>query len=92
MSSAPPSARDTVIAASPGGELLAAETGARGGDLRPQVVANALMGLQRALVDYARGRVGAGEDLGGLAADVRKLTAEAFALLEHGLAGYAVRA
>jgi len=72
--------------------LLAAETGASSDDLRPQVVANALMGLQRALVDYARGRVGAGEDLGGLAADVRKLTAEAFALLEHGLAGYDVRA
>ena len=90
MSSAPPSARDTVIAASPGGELLAAETGARGGDLRPQVVANALLGLRRAMVDYVRGRVSTGKDLGGLAADVRKLTAEAFALLEHGLAGYAV--
>ena len=92
MSSAPPSARDTVIAASPGGELLAAETGARGGDLRPQVVANALLGLQRAVIDYVPRRVGSGEDLSGLAADVRKLTAEAFALLEHGLADYAVRA
>ena len=38
-----------------------------------------------------RGRVGSGGDLGGLAADVRKLTAEAFALLEHGLAGYPAR-
>jgi AcrR family transcriptional regulator len=72
--------------------LLAAETGAPRDDLRPQVVANALLGLQRAVVDYVRGRVSSGESLGGLAADVRKLTAEAFALLEHGLAGYDVRA
>jgi len=73
-------------------ELLATETGAAANDLRPQVVANALLGLQRAMIDYVRGRVGSGEDLDGLAADVRKLTAEAFALLEHGLADYAVRA
>ena len=51
------------------------------------MVANALLGLQRAMIDYVRGRVGSGDDVGGLAADVRKLTAEAFALLEHGLAG-----
>jgi AcrR family transcriptional regulator len=74
------------------GTLLAAEAGAPRDDLRPQVVANALLGLQRAVVDYVRGRVGSGDDLGGLAADVRKLTAEAFALLEQGLAGYDVRA
>ena len=74
------SARDLAV-------LLAAETGAGPDDLRPQVVANALLGLQRAMIDYVRGRVGSGDDLGGLAADVRKLTAEAFALLEHGLAG-----
>ena len=90
------SARDLAI-------LLAAETGAPKDDLRPQVVANALLGLQRAMIDYVRYRVGTGPDssgsapdsgstdLGGLAADVRKLTAEAFALLEHGLAGYAAK-
>jgi hypothetical protein len=55
------------------------------------VVANALLGLQRAMIDYVRRRVSSGESLGGLAADVRKLTAEAFALLEHGLAGYAAK-
>ena len=74
------------------------------------MVANALLGLQRAMIDYVRYRVGTGPDsvaqtqaaqthaaetrstdLGGLAADVRKLTAEAFALLEHGLAGYAAK-
>ena len=72
--------------------LLAAETDAGPDDLRPQVVANALLGLQRAMIDYVRGRVGSGESLDGLAAEVRKLTAEAFALLEQGLAGYAVKA
>jgi len=72
--------------------LLAAETGAPPDDLRPQVVATALLGLQRAMIDYVRRRVSSGESLGGLAADVRKLTAGAFALLEHGLAGYAVKA
>jgi hypothetical protein len=44
------------------------------------------------IIEYVRGRVGSGEDLDGLAADVRKLTTGAFALLEHGLADYAVRA
>jgi AcrR family transcriptional regulator len=72
--------------------LLAAETGAPRDDLRPQVMANALLGLQRAMIDYVRHRVSSGESLGGLAADVRKLTAEALALLEHGLAGYAIKA
>jgi AcrR family transcriptional regulator len=71
--------------------LLAAETGAPADDIRPQVAANALLGLQRAMIDYVRGRVGSGESLDGLAADVRKLTAEAFALLERGLAGYATK-
>ena len=72
--------------------LLAAETGAADDDLRPQVAANALLGLQRAVIDYVRRRVGSGQSLGGLAADVRTLTAEAFALLEQGLAGYDIRA
>jgi AcrR family transcriptional regulator len=72
--------------------LLAAEAGAPRDDLRPRVVANALLGLQGAIVDYVRGRVSSGESLGGLAADVRKLAAEGFALLEQGLAAYDVRA
>ena len=72
--------------------LLAAVTGAADDDLRPQVAANALLGLQRAVIDYVRRRVGSSESLGGLAADVRTLTAEAFALLEQGLAGYDIRA
>ena len=77
--------------------LLAAEAGTPGGtgtpagDLRPQVAANALLGLHRALIDYVRRRVLADDEPKGLAADVRRLTAEAFALLEHGLRDYAAR-
>jgi AcrR family transcriptional regulator len=71
---------------------LAAETGAAGGDLRPQVAANALVGVQRALVDHTRRQVLAGEEPGWLAADVRRLSEDAFALLEQGIGGYAAKA
>jgi AcrR family transcriptional regulator len=71
--------------------LLATETGAPAGDLRPQVAANALLGVHRALIDYTRGRLLSGDELSGLAAEVRKLTTDAFALLEHGLGGYAAK-
>jgi AcrR family transcriptional regulator len=67
---------------------LAAETGAPADDLRPQVAANALIGVQRALLDYIRRRVLADEQPGRLAADVRRLSDGAFALLEQGLGGY----
>ncbi len=71
--------------------VLAADTGAPAGDLRPQVAANALMGVHRALVDYVRRRVLAGDEPARLAADLRELASAAFALLEHGLAGYAAK-
>jgi AcrR family transcriptional regulator len=71
--------------------LLAAETRAPADDLRPQVAANALMGVQRALTDYVRRRILADDELARLAADVRKLSTEAFALLEHGLPDYAAK-
>ena len=71
--------------------LLAAETGAPADDLNPQVAANALMGVHRALIDYVRRRVLADDQPARLATDVRELTAAAFALLEHGLAGYAAK-
>jgi AcrR family transcriptional regulator len=70
---------------------LAAETRAPADDLRPQVAANALMGVQRALTDYVRRRVLADDELARLAADVRKLSTQAFALLEHGLPDYAAK-
>jgi len=71
--------------------LLAAEIGAPPDDLRPQVAANALLGLHRALIGYVRRRVLSGDDLAGIAAEVRKLTGTGFALLEHGLGGYAAQ-
>jgi hypothetical protein len=72
-------------------DRLAADTGADSGDLDAQVVANALVGVQRALVGYTRRRVLADEQPANLAADVRDLAERAFALLEHGLGGYAAR-
>jgi len=72
--------------------LLAAESGAPADDLRPQVAANALLGVQRALIDHIRRRLESGGEPGGLAAEVRKLTTAAFALLEHGLGDYAAKA
>jgi AcrR family transcriptional regulator len=71
--------------------LLAAETGATAHDLRPQVAANALIGVQRALLDYTRRRVLADEELARLYADARRLDQRAFALLEQGLGDYATR-
>jgi len=70
-------------------DRLAADTGAAPGDLDAQVAANALVGIQRALVDYTRRRVLADKRPSGLAADVRALAERAFALLEDGLGGYA---
>lgn len=71
--------------------VLAADAGVPESDPIPLVVANALMGAQRALLEYARRRVLSGADLTGLAAEVRQHTAAAFALLEHGLRDYEVR-
>lgn len=68
---------------------LAAETSASPGDPRPQVAANALLGVHRALIDYVRRRVLADDPPTSLAADVRTISTEAFALLGRGLADYA---
>jgi AcrR family transcriptional regulator len=72
-------------------DLLASETGAAPDDIRPQVVANAVMGVQRALLDQVRRRVLAGDDPARLAADVRTLTRQALTLLAHGLGDYGAR-
>jgi AcrR family transcriptional regulator len=69
--------------------LLAAETGAPPNDLGPQVAANALVGVQRALLDSTRRRVLADEEPTRLYADARRLGQRAFALLEQGLGDYA---
>jgi AcrR family transcriptional regulator len=70
-------------------DRLAADTGAAPGDLDAQVAANALVGVQRALVDHTRRRVLTDDDPANLAADIRALAERAFALLEDGLGGYA---
>jgi AcrR family transcriptional regulator len=72
-------------------ERLAADTGSASGDLDAQVAANALVGVQRALVDHTRRRVLTDDDPANLAAEIRALAERAFALLEDGLGGYATR-
>ena len=69
--------------------LLAEETGARPGDIRPRVAAHAMIGVHRALIDYSRGRIVQG-DLGPrLTRDIRAQARQAFALLEGELGEYA---
>jgi AcrR family transcriptional regulator len=72
-------------------ELLAAETGAPTDDVTARVAANALLGVQRTLVDHVRRRVLADDQPERLADDVRELGRRAFALLERGLGDYAVK-
>ena len=71
--------------------LLAEETGAAPGDVAPWVAANAILGVHRALVDFARGRVVAGTPHARLAREVRAKADEALALLERGLGEYGRR-
>jgi AcrR family transcriptional regulator len=59
-----------------------------GGDLRAQVAATALVGVQRALIDLTRRRVLADDAPDRLAADVHRLGTDAFTLLATGLADY----
>jgi AcrR family transcriptional regulator len=71
--------------------LIAEETGAGPGDIEPSVAANAMMGVHRRLIDYARERIVAGARHPGLAREVYAQAEDALALLERGLGGYAVR-
>jgi AcrR family transcriptional regulator len=72
--------------------MLAEETRSKAGDLEPVVAAAALMAVHRALVLHVRGRLLDGWRGPRLVADVRAQTRRAFARLERGLGGYAVRA
>ena len=56
------------------------------------VAANAMMGVHRSLVDYARRRILDGARHPAIAAAVRAEAEEALALLERGLGAYAVKA
>jgi AcrR family transcriptional regulator len=72
--------------------LLAGETGAKADDVEPRVVANALIGVHRALIDYVRRRTLAGDDdLDRLGRDLRTQTKRALRRLEAGLASYGRR-
>ncbi len=62
-----------------------------GGDIEAQVAANAMMGVHRALVDFTRERIVAGERAPALADEVRGRADAALTLLERGLGAYAVR-
>jgi AcrR family transcriptional regulator len=72
-------------------EVIAGETGAGPGDAEPWVVANALIGVHRALVDSVRRRVLAGRRSPRLAREVRAEGERALALLECGLGAYGVK-
>jgi AcrR family transcriptional regulator len=71
--------------------LLAEETSARPGSVEPWVVANALIGVHRALVEYSRGEVLAGTRNPTLVRRVRAQGKAALAALERGLGDYGVK-
>jgi AcrR family transcriptional regulator len=71
--------------------LLRAETGAKRGDLEPWVAANAIIGIHRGLLKYARGEVLAGTRNPTLSRRVRAQAKRALAALEGGLGTYAVK-
>jgi hypothetical protein len=56
------------------------------------VAANAMMGVHRRLLDYAREQIAAGARHPGLADEISAQADAALALLERGLGGYAVKA
>lgn len=73
-------------------DLIAEELDADPDDVRPRVAAEALIGTHHQLIGFVRRRLAAGPvDHGELAAELQARGAQAVALLEQGLAGYAVR-
>jgi AcrR family transcriptional regulator len=70
---------------------IAAETRARPSDVTPWVVANALIGLHRSLIDYVRREALAGTPNRKLARAVRAQAKKALAALETGLADYGIK-
>jgi AcrR family transcriptional regulator len=71
--------------------LIAEETGAATESIEPWVVANALVGIHRAGVEYARKRIVAGARNPGLARSVRRHIEQGVAALDHGLSDYGSR-
>ena len=70
---------------------IADETGAHPSDAAPWVVANALIGVHRSLIDYVRRETLAGTSNRKLARDVRAQAKQALAALENGLADYGIK-
>ena len=71
--------------------VLAHESRAGEDDIEAVVVANALMGLHRGLVEHVRAQVRAGKAGSGLAAEFRRLARRGFGRLEKGLGTYAIK-
>ena len=71
--------------------LIVEERGEAADEVEAWVAANAVMGVHRALVGFARRGIVAGTPPDRLAAEVRERAQRAIALLEHGLGGYLVR-
>ena len=72
--------------------LIADDTAAEPGDLRPWVVARALIGTHQSLIDFVRRQLAGGPvDHVDLARQVWTRGREALDLLESGLAGYGAR-
>jgi AcrR family transcriptional regulator len=72
-------------------DLIAEEAGAPAGSVEPKVVAHALIGVHRAVIEYSRREIVAGTRNPLLARRVRAETKRALALLERGLGVYGVR-
>ena len=72
--------------------LIAEEDGAKPSDVRPWVAANAMMGVHRSLVTFARRRIVEGARHPRLSRDVVAEADRGLALLEQGLGGYAPKA
>jgi AcrR family transcriptional regulator len=71
--------------------LLAEETGVGARAVEPRAVANALLGVHRALIVYVRERALAGARASEIRRGVRAEARRAFAELERGLGDYAVK-
>jgi AcrR family transcriptional regulator len=72
-------------------KLIAAETSATDGDVQPWVVANTLMGVHRALLDYSRERIVAGVPNDRIQREVRRQGKRAIAALQDGLGSIGVK-
>ena len=70
--------------------VIAKGLGSRGDDVLPWVIANALMGVHRALVDYTRKRIVAGASSDRIARELRTRGERAISTLERGLGSIGV--